>query len=706
MELMKTNARILLSAFLAAASATAILPARAQFREALPSTRDLSSYAEKKAQAEDQIEFFRKKANDASKQYAAAVRAGSPAESDKWNVEATQWDAQLKGAQARLAELEAGAARAARVELTRPTEETLPRLKFSEAQAKLAELEEFRAAEGALVRRGPRLEADPAARTNLRTAQAELARLDEASAAPRSVGAAGGNIQQDLDRLTTRKAQLEQEVERWNLELADWDTRYKALQAELARLESENKARPQLEAVRGELASIEAEIQRTQAQLRAAQAEAERRTLAQSRSASDDLIRTTEGGPSRRFYGGSATASEGSPVKRTQVTMPTPQTPRELERLADRKDQLQREVDDVEPKWRSAVRDLTSAQKLGNATDIDRWSKEVSAFDSRLRSAKGQLDQLDSEVQSKQRPMTTTKTFLEPTPTMPLADGDSLQLMVQEDESLNGTYPVRRGGYIVMQRVGRINVNGMDVPTAEKAIKETLEATQLRQATVIIERTRPDDRPNVDIIPPDPVTGEVVRRETIYLAGEFVNAGQLRVTEDETPTLIKTILRSGGLTPSADLTRVKLLRFDAGRGKLDETGRVRTDDLGRGRVEEINVQAILSGSAAPTDWPLASGDIIMVPSFAPVVYVTGNVQKPGTLRLFQDETMTVYSAILRSGSFTRFANPKKVYVVREIGNGEKAKIPVNINEVQEGKVPDIILQGRDIVVVPERFWSL
>jgi hypothetical protein len=30
---------------------------------------------------------------------------------------------------------------------------------------------------------------------------------------------------------------------------------------------------------------------------------------------------------------------------------------------------------------------------------------------------------------------------------------------------------------------------------------------------------------------------------------------------------------------------------------------------------------------------------------------------------------------------------------------------VNVREVQKGKFPDVILQGKDIVVVPERFFS-
>ena len=559
-------------------------------------------------------------------------------------------------------------------------DDPLPRLKFSEAQAAMARLEEFRAAEGSLNRRGPKpVDADPQPRANLSSVQADLARLNAPSAvATARPSAATGNLQQDLDQLVARKTQLELEVERWTRESAEMDTRYRALQAELARLESENRARPQLDAARAELAGLDSEIQRAQARMRAAQAEADQRAL------QAETFRVTEGAVGRRAPQTAGNLPEGAVVKRTK---PTEKAMRDLDRLTDSKEKLERDRDDLQKELNLITSKLTLAERTDNAADVARYTKEVSALKYRLENTQTDLARLEDATQSKMRGMTSV--VLELLPTTPLADNDSLQVTVSEDDTLTGTYTVKRGGYIVMPRVGRINVNGLDVPGTEKAIKEVLEATQLRQATVIIERTRPEI-PGVET-PDDPkIGGQAARQDTIFLAGEFVNAGAIRLSEEDKPTLVKTILRSGGLLPAADLTRVRLLRFTEGRG----------------RIEEVNVQAILNGTGAPTDLPLHSGDIIVVPSFAPVVYVTGNVVKPGTLRLFQDEQMTAYSAILRAGGLNRYANMKKIYVVREIGNGEKAKIPVNLKEGQEGRVPDIILQGRDIVVVPESFWSL
>ena len=52
-----------------------------------------------------------------------------------------------------------------------------------------------------------------------------------------------------------------------------------------------------------------------------------------------------------------------------------------------------------------------------------------------------------------------------------------------------------------------------------------------------------------------------------------------------------------------------------------------------------------------------------------------------------------------------FANRKKVSAVRDRGNGDKQVIPVNITDVEKGRQPDIILEPKDIVIVPEKFFS-
>ena len=344
----------------------------------------------------------------------------------------------------------------------------------------------------------------------------------------------------------------------------------------------------------------------------------------------------------------------------------------DLAKLAERKASIEREVEYSRSKLSNASKQLGVATRLGAQDEIEKWRKEVTAWESRIKAAEAEVTKIESETEAA---IKNLYKISEETQSAIILPGETLQVFVLEDETFNGLYQVREGGYVVLPRVGRIQVAGKDLVGVEKAVKEALETTQLRQGTVMIERARG-------------VYSEKAG-EVIYLAGEFQTPGPMRIPEGFSPTIVTTILRAGGLTRVADLTRVKLLRLENGKAL----------------VEEVNVQAILDGSGLPSDLALSSGDIIVVPAFSPIVYVTGNVPSPGILQLTPDEELTAYSAILRSGGFARFANRKKVYVMRDRGNGEKTKIPVNIKEVQAGKMNDIILQGLDIVVVPESWFS-
>ena len=310
--------------------------------------------------------------------------------------------------------------------------------------------------------------------------------------------------------------------------------------------------------------------------------------------------------------------------------------------------------------------------KLSDKIETEKWNKELIDATTRLATAESELKKADLELQAYMQNLRGT--FGDTASNGLITPGETLDIMVLEDDSLTTTYLVRRGGYILMKNVGRIPVAGKDLEGAEKAIKEKLAINQIQNANVTVERQDLDQNHS----------GQV-----IYLAGAFVHPGPWEIPTHFTPTAVTTILRSGGTLTSADLTHVRLLRMVGGQGL----------------VEEVNVQAIMEGVGITSDLPLNPGDIIVIPTAANDIYVTGNVKSPGVLRVLPDDELTAYTAILRSGGFSRFANKKKVAVLRDRGNGEKQLIPVSIKALEKAKGSDIILEPKDIVIVPEKFFS-
>lgn len=269
---------------------------------------------------------------------------------------------------------------------------------------------------------------------------------------------------------------------------------------------------------------------------------------------------------------------------------------------------------------------------------------------------------------------------------MPTVDlvvpGDVLEVYVTEDASFNGVYQVRRGGYIVIPQLGRVQVAGYPLAAAEAVVKGSLDVSYLNNATVLVERRSSQ------------ITSMAPVEEGVLFEGEFVSRrpSVAKLEGVGGGSLVSTILREGGTSPFADMEHVRVLRL------ID----------GKPLMETVNVDAILAGDELASDLSLQDDDIVIIPTRVgktDEVYVTGKVSSPGILPLRKEEEITVYTAILRVGGFDRFANLKKAYVLRDEGDGVKVRMGVNLKNVEKGKGADLVLQSGDIVVVPEKFFS-
>jgi len=80
------------------------------------------------------------------------------------------------------------------------------------------------------------------------------------------------------------------------------------------------------------------------------------------------------------------------------------------------------------------------------------------------------------------------------------------------------------------------------------------------------------------------------------------------------------------------------------------------------------------------------------------VFVLGEVNRPGAIQLLSG--MTIIQAIASSGSFTQFANEKKIYVLRNEG-GKQNRYPFNYKAAVRGDTSqNIILKPGDTIIVP------
>ena len=89
------------------------------------------------------------------------------------------------------------------------------------------------------------------------------------------------------------------------------------------------------------------------------------------------------------------------------------------------------------------------------------------------------------------------------------------------------------------------------------------------------------------------------------------------------------------------------------------------------------------------------------------VFVTGKVNRPGEqhLDITKDHSLGVYDAILKSGGFGRFGDPKKVHIMRVGKDGKRVKFGVDVKRIMNGEVQDTPIGHGDIIVVPEKVFG-
>jgi polysaccharide export outer membrane protein len=93
------------------------------------------------------------------------------------------------------------------------------------------------------------------------------------------------------------------------------------------------------------------------------------------------------------------------------------------------------------------------------------------------------------------------------------------------------------------------------------------------------------------------------------------------------------------------------------------------------------------------------GDIVMVPKSA-IIYIMGDVGRPGGYAMSSNDShLTLLQAIARAGSANKTSKQSKVRLIRVTEQG-KQEIPIHLDAMEKGKIPDMDLQANDIIFVP------
>ena len=242
---------------------------------------------------------------------------------------------------------------------------------------------------------------------------------------------------------------------------------------------------------------------------------------------------------------------------------------------------------------------------------------------------------------------------------LPISCGDLVQMTVLDTPELSGTFRVSNRGEAFLPLVGSVSLASLQVEEAQALIRERLvEGGYLRDPEI-----------------------------TLYIV-EYATQGVAVVGEVKKPGiypifgvhhLLDYIAQAEGLTTLAG-TGVSI----TGRDPASVVRRVRLSRSGTPDAENN-----------PEIFP---GDTIFVEK-AGVVYVVGDVGRPGGFPLNHEERLTLLQALALAEGVNRTAAEKSAKLIRNQQSG-RTEIPIDLKKVLAGKAPDPNLQDEDIVFIP------
>lgn len=204
------------------------------------------------------------------------------------------------------------------------------------------------------------------------------------------------------------------------------------------------------------------------------------------------------------------------------------------------------------------------------------------------------------------------------------------------------------------------------------------------------------------------LTTVVLAAAALWLAPLMALAVAAQSGQSATPEKEAAPLPAPGATPSYVIQPGDVLDIQVWKeAEVSKTVPVRPDGkISLPLVNDIQASGITAGTLTD-DLTQRLKKFISDPQVTVMVtqinsqrfYVMGEVARGGTYPLAPG--MTVLQGLSGAGGFTPFANPKKIYILRDEG-GKQVKYPFNYKDVVKGKSQDqnIALQPGDTIVVP------
>jgi polysaccharide export outer membrane protein len=282
-----------------------------------------------------------------------------------------------------------------------------------------------------------------------------------------------------------------------------------------------------------------------------------------------------------------------------------------------------------------------------------------------------------------------------------LGPDDLLDITVFEAPEMNCAVRVSSSGEISLQLLGAVHAAGLTPGELESVLQELLRRTYMKDPHVGVFVRELQSHP-VSVV------GAVKMPGVFQIRGTKTVIEVLSMAEGLAPDAGDTVLimhgagyAESGSSNGPEPTQAGIAQVSSPREKPAKIDGSQLTTLEKKvEIDEINLKKLLESSDSALNVPVRPGDIVKVPR-AGIVYVVGEVNKPGGFVLQSNENISVLQALALAEGPTHTSAISQARIIRtDPATGRRTEIPMNLGKVFSGKAPDTFLQPKDVVFVP------
>ncbi len=246
-------------------------------------------------------------------------------------------------------------------------------------------------------------------------------------------------------------------------------------------------------------------------------------------------------------------------------------------------------------------------------------------------------------------------------PQLVIGPDDVLDIQVFQVPDLSRTVRVDQKGKITLPLIGVVEAEGLTPGTLEQTIARRLEEKYLNQASVS-------------------VFVREFKSRSVSVLGAVGAPGVYQLSSPKTLAEVLALARGLADAPNAKAgNRVLITHGD--------------------KTEEVSVQDLLNNQGRAAEVRIHPGaEVRVLP--AEVVYVMGDVVRPGSYPVETHEALNVVQAMALAGGPLRTAKMKEIVIYRKDAQGKTVEVPLMVTSKLNGPDATRLVEPNDILFVP------